>query len=60
VTPFVVRDSPTNLLERRAQTSSPGDNDRYIEVTRHAIAVNVSFANTQRMLQQYVLSAYFR
>ena len=33
---------------------------RYIDVMRHAIAVNGSFFNTQRMLQQYVLSAYFR
>ncbi|HYL11615.1 MAG TPA: alpha-glucan family phosphorylase [Terriglobales bacterium] len=34
--------------------------DRYIDIMRHAIAVNGSFFNTQRMLQQYVLSAYFR
>src|SRR5438270_1001770 len=34
--------------------------DRFAEVMRHAIAVNGSFFNTQRMLQQYVLSAYFR
>jgi glycogen phosphorylase len=33
--------------------------DRFVEVMRHAIAVNGSFFNTQRMLQQYVLSAYF-
>jgi starch phosphorylase len=36
------------------------DRNRFIEVMRHAIAVNGSFFNTQRMLQQYVLSAYFR
>jgi starch phosphorylase len=36
------------------------DRNRYIEIMRHAIAVNGSFFNTQRMLQQYVLSAYFR
>lgn len=36
------------------------DRDRFIEVMRHAIAVNGSFFNTQRMLQQYVLNAYFR
>jgi starch phosphorylase len=35
------------------------DRYRYVEVMRHAIAVNGSFFNTQRMLQQYVLSAYF-
>jgi glycogen phosphorylase len=37
-----------------------GDRNRFIEIMRHAIAVNGSFFNTQRMLQQYVLSAYFR
>jgi starch phosphorylase len=36
------------------------DYDRFLEVMRHAIAVNGSFFNTQRMLQQYVLNAYFR
>ena len=36
-----------------------GNRDKYAEVMRHAIAVNGSFFNTQRMLQQYVLSAYF-
>jgi glycogen phosphorylase len=36
------------------------DRQRFVEVMRHAIAVNGSFFNTQRMLQQYVLSAYFR
>lgn len=33
--------------------------DRYIEVMRHCISLNGSFFNTQRMLQQYVLKAYF-
>jgi glycogen phosphorylase len=28
------------------------DRDRFVEVIRHAIAVNGSFFNTQRMLQQ--------
>ncbi len=31
----------------------------WIEVMRHAIALNGSFFNTQRMLQEYVLNAYF-
>jgi starch phosphorylase len=35
------------------------DRPRYLEVMRHAIALNGSFFNTQRMLQQYVLKAYF-
>jgi len=29
-------------------------------VMKHCIALNGSFFNTQRMLQQYVLRAYFR
>jgi len=29
--------------------------DRFIEMMRHAIALNGSFFNTQRMLHQYVL-----
>ncbi len=32
----------------------------FIEIMRHAIALNGSFFNTQRMLHQYVLRAYFR
>jgi starch phosphorylase len=32
--------------------------DEYLEVMRHAIALNGSFFNTHRMLQQYVLKAY--
>src|SRR3990172_8024533 len=35
------------------------DRDRFIDVMRHSIALNGSFFNTQRMLQQYVLKAYF-
>jgi starch phosphorylase len=33
--------------------------DRFIDVMLHAIALNGSFFNTQRMVQQYVLNAYF-
>lgn len=33
--------------------------DRYLDVMRNAIALNGSFFNTQRMLQQYVVKAYF-
>ena len=35
------------------------DRDRFIAVMRHTIALNGSFFNTQRMVQQYVLKAYF-
>jgi starch phosphorylase len=31
----------------------------FVDVMRHAIALNGSFFNTHRMLQQYVLKAYF-
>ncbi|MBM3858303.1 MAG: alpha-glucan family phosphorylase [Verrucomicrobia bacterium] len=35
------------------------DRDRFLDVMRHAIALNGSFFNTQRMILQYVLKAYF-
>ena len=31
----------------------------YVQVMRHAVALNGSFFNTQRMVQQYVRNAYF-
>ena len=34
--------------------------DNFINIMTHAIALNGSFFNTQRMMQQYVLRAYFR
>jgi starch phosphorylase len=34
--------------------------ERFLDVMRHTIALNGSFFNTHRMVQQYVLSAYFR
>src|SRR6267154_3564107 len=36
------------------------ERSRYLSVTQHAIAVNGSFFNTQRMVQQYVIDAYLR
>ncbi len=36
-----------------------GNRSRFIDTMRHAIALNGSFFNTQRMMQQYVLKAYF-
>jgi starch phosphorylase len=35
------------------------DRQQFINIMRHAIALNGSFFNTQRMMQQYVLKAYF-
>lgn len=36
-----------------------GNREGFIDVMRHAIAINGSFFNAQRMLQQYVQRAYF-
>jgi starch phosphorylase len=36
------------------------DRDRFIDVMRNAIGINGSFFNTHRMMQEYVLKAYFR
>lgn len=36
------------------------EQDRYAEVMRSAIALNGSFFNTERMLNQYVAKAYFK
>jgi starch phosphorylase len=33
--------------------------ERWIDVMRHAIALNASYFNTHRMVQQYVTNAYF-
>jgi hypothetical protein len=44
-------------LDRVINPMFRNDRDRFVEVMRHAIAVNRSFFNTQRMLQQYVLSS---
>jgi glycogen phosphorylase len=35
------------------------DRQGFIDIMRHAIALNGSFLNTQRMMQQYVVKAYF-
>jgi starch phosphorylase len=37
-----------------------GSRERYLDVMRHAIAINGSFFNTQRMVQQYITDAYLR
>jgi glycogen phosphorylase len=36
------------------------ERDSWIEMMRHSIAINGSFFNTHRMVQQYVLNAYFK
>jgi glycogen phosphorylase len=37
-----------------------GDREGFIKVMRNGIALNGAFFNTQRMVQQYVLNAYYR
>src|SRR5262245_24508863 len=51
-----------SLYEKLENTILPlfyRDRDRFIEIMLHSIALNGSFFNTQRMLQQYVVNAYF-
>lgn len=36
------------------------DTPRYQDIMRHCIAINGSFFNTERMMHEYVLKAYFR
>jgi hypothetical protein len=36
------------------------DRERFIDVMRHAIALNGSFFNAQRMMLEYVTKAYVR
>jgi starch phosphorylase len=46
-------------LERIIVPTFYRDRGRFAEVMQHAIALNGSFFNTQRMLLQYVVKAYF-
>ena len=45
-------------LEYKIMPMYYDDRTRFINVMRHAIALNGSFFNTQRMVQQYVVGAY--
>jgi starch phosphorylase len=45
-------------LERHVMPMFYQDRDRFIGVMRQAIALNGSFFNTQRMVQEYVVKAY--
>jgi starch phosphorylase len=35
------------------------DRSRFVDIMVHCVALNGSFFNTSRMLQQYVMNAYF-
>jgi glycogen phosphorylase len=56
---FVAR-SLYDKLEREVIPLFYQDRTRWVAIMRHSIALNGGFFNTQRMLQQYVLRAYFR
>jgi glycogen phosphorylase len=49
-----------NKLEMIILPMFSNERDRYMEVMRHAIALNASFFNTERMLTQYITKAYFK
>jgi len=53
----------TTLYEKLGKTIIPifyHHNDHFLEIMRHCIAINGSFFNTHRMIQQYVLNAYYQ
>jgi len=52
----------SSLYEKLEKTILPlfyGDREGFTNVMVHSIAINGSFFNTQRMMQQYVLNAYY-
>ena len=51
-------DSLYGKLEHKIVPMYYTQRDRFIDVMRHAIALNGSFFNTQRMVQQYAVRAY--
>ena len=55
------RDAPSlyNKLEQSIIPLFYHDRERFIDVMRYSIAINGSFFNTHRMMQEYVLNAYF-
>jgi starch phosphorylase len=49
-----------NKLENKIIPKFYNDKDSWIKIMRRCIAINGSFFNTNRMVQQYVLNAYFK
>ncbi len=52
-----------DLYEKLEKTIMPkfySDKDSWIKIMRRCIAINGSFFNTNRMVQEYVLNAYFK
>ena len=52
-------DSLYEKLEKEVTPTYYLNRNRFITIMLHAIGLNGSFFNTQRMMQQYVLKAYF-
>jgi len=51
-----------SLYEKLEQVILPlyyQDRERFIDVMIHSMAINGSFFNTQRMMHEYVVDAYF-
>jgi starch phosphorylase len=49
------------MYEKLEKTICPmffGEREKWTEIMKSCIAINGSFFNTHRMVQQYVLSAY--
>ncbi len=55
----VDRNDLYNKLEQWIIPKFYNDRDNWIRTMRSCIAINASFFNTNRMIQQYVLNAYF-
>jgi starch phosphorylase len=50
-----------DLLRKLEEVIVPtfyGNRDKWVDVMRHTIALNASYFNTHRMVQQYVTNAY--
>ncbi len=57
------REDAASLYDKLEHTIMPlfyGEKEGFVNTMVHAIALNGSFFNTHRMMQQYVLNAYFR
>ena len=52
-------DSLYRKLEEVVAPKFYQDRDDWTEIQRHAIAINASFFNTRRQMEQYVAKAYF-
>lgn len=55
-------DDAASLYQKLEQDVIPlfySQREHFVEIMRHCIALNGSFFNTHRMIQQYVLKAYF-